>query len=301
MKKKYDISIDRLKICYKTNPYLWDFLKNDSNLHFPDFKLINQEEEDEKGRERKSRTFNVVMNDGRLLGEFTINNSNLANGEYAWFEFANSALYSNESLNDLYPRSNCLVYVTVVADSLHLKFNNVTSLEIAIDTNWNVINKVRKLIHNHNEYDMFTCGNIVKDPNRTIEDYMEIYSRSRNKLSKRPTLYFKQRQENSVALKIYDKSRELEEKGNYKEYIRDWLNFESNDIFRLEIKLRKDDFKHFAKQEWCDIRWNDLSEVLGALIHDNKYVSALWIFNARRLLYFRNKETKEYIYLEDLL
>lgn len=299
MKKEYDISIDRLKVCYKANQNLWDYLKNDSNLKFPEFTLIRLGEQDEK--EPKSRSFSVILFDGRLLGTLTVNNINLQNGEYCWFEFENSVLYSNESTNPKESRINCIIYITVVADYLNLEFNNITTCEIACDVNWNVINKVRKLIRNHRQYDMFLNGNIVKEPNRIIDNYMEIYSRTRERMNKRPTLYFKQKQDDCVSLKIYDKSQELKQKGYAKDYIRTWLDFNSADIFRVEVTLHKNDFKHFSSQSWNDNRWNDITESLNALINDDNYLYALWVFSAQRLLFFRDKETKQNVYLQDLL
>lgn len=302
MKKKCDISIDRLKICYLAPPYLWDYLQNDANLKFYDFTLIHHDDEISEGKERKSRVFDVVLTDGRTLGTLTLTNKKLSNSEYCFFEFSNQMLYSDESINrEIYGRQNCMVYLPIVSETLNLKFHNITLCEVACDVNWNVINKIRKMIHDYETYDMFVNGNIIKEHSRQIDNYMECYSRSRKQLNRRPTLYFRQATTDTASLKIYDKTREVEMKGNAKDYIKNWLNFESNDIFRTEVTLHKNDFKFFAKQKFADERWNDLNESLGAIINDENYIIALWIVTARRLLYFRNKTSREYIYLEDLL
>lgn len=302
MKKKFDISIDRLKICYQATPYLWDYLQHEENLNFHEFSLVHHDDEIAVGKERKARQFDVVLFDGRTLGVLTLTNKNLHNSEYCFFEFSNQMLYSDESTNrELYGRQNCMVYLPAIAEQLHLKFNNITLCEVAVDVNWNVINKIRKMVHDHEKYDMFVNGNLIRDPERLIENYLECYSRSRKKMDKRPSLYFRQATTDSASLKIYDKTREMEAKGNEKEYIKNWLKFKSNDIFRIETTLHKNDFKFFAKQKFYDERWNELDEALGAIINDDNYIIALWIITARRLLYFKEKASKKYIYLEDLL
>ena len=118
---------------------------------------------------------------------------------------------------------------------LGLAFNNITEIEVALDTETNIIYRLRKLIKDVENYDMYLNGRKVEE-GTLLCNYGEYYERSREKLSRCPTLYFKQSKDTDMALKVYDKAKELEERspGKASRY-HNWIGWsDTNRIYRAE-------------------------------------------------------------------
>ena len=182
--------------------------------------------------------------------------------------------------------------MTYIADVLELDLNDFTELEIACDVNHNVVAKVRKLIKDYKNYDMFVNGNRITDENRIIENYGEYFSRSRKKLSKQPTLYFTKKKKGSPILRIYNKTREINEVSKEKEYITQWDGFGNQDIYRIEINVRNEFYKDFAdsirSDEDYSHAWGDIN-TQDTLLGIEAFRSKIWQFFCDRGVYFRKK------------
>lgn len=302
-----EVNVDRLKVCFRHNPYLWDYMISEFNLNtaqpseldariieMPDFRLVLIDHETEDGKVVKMSVavdFDMDGNSHRL-GHFNFAISGKYKA-YTFFEFENKALYTAFSL---YPRKYSVAgHLDYIASYLKLERNNITSVEVSLDCNVNVIHRLQKIIKDTKNYDMFYNGNLVRI-DRKLDNYMEIKGRSRDKVDKYPTIVFRQKGDAGLAMKIYDKSREMagSEKASY---ISDWLDFNpSSAIYRMEVTVKNMDIKEF-----CSLTEHYDEETLMLLTTNYDWLCSLWGWCAHRLLFFRNRNTGKEINMIDLL
>ena len=292
LKKCYKINVDKLKICYRQPQELWENVSQFNNgdiINYDCFYLqILDNGKANKESEKPSTKIiaNCVCDDGTLMGTFTFHNSAKYEG-LCFFEFANSALYTVAGYNQG-KKYNYICYMEYVEGVLGLVKNNITTLEIAVDTNFNPLITFYKLLKNSNEYDLIVNGKKVNEATEIIANYGEYFERSRTKRKRFPTVYVSQKKDNSPQLKIYDKKQEIIE--NNKEYISEWNEFKGNTMYRTEITVKNEDFKQFQHlaEEYIN-EWNDLERVL-ALLSDDEYKLLLWNYITHRMLYFSPKK-----------
>lgn len=306
IKKKIKYNIDKKRLCYRQPEGLFDQIKQhpiNSWIEYDSFSLhIIDDGRGNSDKEPVKIKAQVVLSDNTLLGDFVFHNSAKYDG-YCFFTFANKALYqiSCKIHGETY---NCQQYLTYIADVLEMDLNDFTEVEIACDVNHNVVAKVRKLIKDYENYDMFVNGKRITDENRIIENYGEYFSRSRKKLSKQPTLYFTQKKEGSPILRIYNKTREINEASMEKEYITQWDEFGSQSIYRIEVNVRNEFYKDFANSLRNDAdyphAWGEIN-VQDALFDLERYRAKVWQFFCDRMVYFRAKwGDKQVITLTDI-
>lgn len=296
IKKKIKFNVDKKRLCYIQPEGLFNDIKQhpinswiDYNSEFK-LHIIDDGRGKDETKEPVKIKAQVILDDNTLLGTFTFHNSAKYDG-YCFFEFENKALYQSTCIirGEKY---NCEQYLTYVADVLNLWLNDFTELEVACDVNHNVVAKVRKLIKDSENYDMFVNGKRIESDDRIIENYIEIYHRTRKKLDRQPTLYFRKKKDGSPIIRIYNKSREINEVSKEKEYITQWDNFGHQDIYRIEINVRNEFYKDFSNNLRNDAdyshAWGDYN-VQDALLSIEAYRAKVWQFFCDRGVYFRLK------------
>ena len=317
LKKKIKFNLDKIRLSYvqqyEANKYL-DY--EDFTLHIID----NGRKEGSEKPPTKLLT-NVILADGTLLGTFTFNSSAKYDG-LCFFKFANSALYKCEVYN-YDGKYNYQTNINFVADALNLKLNSFTEIELAADVNYNPIPRIRKLIKDHENYDMIYNGKRIIDEERKIDNYGEFYSRSRRRVFRTPTLYFSQRKSDGLNAKIYDKTKEIEEESLAKTYVEEWNDFNGQNIYRIEFTISGEQFKKWLQyinsldspfpREWKQFLSVGVGDNISPSENDKEYIEhsqyllllesyrcQLWQFCADRLLYFRNRKTDEVVSLLDI-
>lgn len=207
-----------MKICYRVSADTFSYIAISCNLNAADKDAINNTidrsdyrlnlaDHSSNENEVTAITLSVTFEmDGERhkLGVFDIKKE----AKYCFFSFENRILYT-PFIYVNGNKYNCANFISYIADDLGLEFNNITTLEIARDSTRNYVTAIQKFIRNHTDYEMFVNGHIVKDENRTIPHYRKMYSSSRKKMSRTPTLYFDQ--SDGPSLKVYDKRKEMEE------------------------------------------------------------------------------------------
>lgn len=301
-KHKTAYNIDKLKICYRTT--------SDTFGYFTKMYNLNEEAEDiTQVIDRGDYSLNLIdhsSNDSEItaitisvtfemdgqrhrLGTFGLKKE----AKYCFFTFENKALYTPFIYVDG-RQYNCVNFITYIADDLGLVFNNISTLEIARDSTRNYVTTIQKFIRDYTQYEMFVNGRIVRDENRTIPHYRKMYSSSRKKMSRTPTLYFDQ--SDGPSLKVYDKRKEMEEEERAKlSYIPDWLNFGDNaPIYRAEVTFKNRDIR-----EYMALIGVNGEEAMSIITSADK-MADMWRYGADRLLYFRDRVSGEAIRLADL-
>lgn len=317
-KKRAIINIDKMRLSFRQPTDLFNKLaeyQSDTYLNYQDFKLhiIDNDRKEGSSKEPTKIIADVVLADNRVLGEFAFNDSAKYEG-LCFFTFCNKSLYTSESV---------VTYLDDVANTLGLGYNSLTEIELALDVNCNPVPLIRNLIKNHEAYDMIYNGKRVTSSSRKIENYCEIFGRSREKLNKMPTLLFGQKKSTGLELKVYDKRKEILEESPEKSYIEDWNRFKGKHMYRLEIVVKWECFKkwlEFINSKECNYpeEWKQYissgegkhiapsephHEYIGRtidLLEYAHYKAMLWLYCANRMLYFRNKRTNEKIDLADI-
>lgn len=295
-------NVDKLKICYRTT--------SDTFGYFTKMYNLNEEAEDiTQVIDRGDYSLNLIdhsSNDSEItaitisvtfemdgqrhrLGTFGLKKE----AKYCFFTFENKALYT-PFIYVNGNKYNCVNFISYIADDLELEFNNITTLEIARDSTRNYVTAVQKFIRDFANYEMFVNGHIVKDETATIPNYKKVYSSSRTKMSRTPSLYFGQ--SDGPEIKIYDKRREMAEKEQAKlSYIPEWLNFGGNaPIYRAEVTFKNRDIREYMAKIGI------VGEEAMSIVTSTEKMAEMWKYGADRLLFFRDRESGEYIHLADL-
>lgn len=298
---KWTFNTDKLKICYRQPQQLFDFLSTFNNgdfINYDSFSLQiidngkNNHDTDKPSTMIKA---NCICEDGTLLGNFEFHNSAKHEGK-CFFTFDNKIHYT---LFTNYPKKyNYLPCIEWVERCLEISKNNITRLEIALDTNINPVPQILRIIKDSENYDIIINGKVVESDEQIIKDYGEYFERTRKKRKRYPTIYISQHKDDAPSLKIYDKATEMKE--NNKEYISKWNEFNTSTQYRIEIEIKNEDIKKFLSEVGCKVEyWGDLDCILTNL-NTTEYKELIWIWTTDRLLRFRKKGKREVFTLHDV-
>lgn len=310
MAKKIDwaVSIDKLRVCYNMSSDLYVYLrdnytrKNDNGnriLYEDYFYFLFIEEDDD------SMTAIVNVKDEShtyfKLGTFVFNNGKRYENK-AFFTFDNSALYRIYTKAPDNISKNHICDLQYIAGYFGLEFNNITKLEIAFDSNFNFIKKTRKLIKDIENYDLYINGRKMKE-NETLPNYGEFYSRTREKLSLAPTLYFSQAKATDLEMRIYDKDEELDENTPYKRAkLEEWLGWsDMSKIYRVEVVMHNTNVREFVSR-YIEKMYEEMgghANILD-LLNLRDFRLAMFLDCCDRLIYFKEKKTGKKISIAEL-
>lgn len=292
-KSKTRFNLDKLRICFRQpnglfeslNTSKTDLIKIGDNISL----FIIRENEDEETPSKLMA--NVILhNEGDFLfGHFVFNNSKKYEG-LCWLTLSNQALYRKYQDIGAY---SFVYYLNAIAYNLELFFNNITEIEICADTTNNIERKLRKLIKDHSNYEMIFNGKKLTDPFRKIENYHEAFSRSRAKLIPSPTLYFEQVKKDAPLMRVYNKSVEISDNKDQKNYIEKWNNFGNKPIHRAEVRLKNESIKQ-AWEKFTEHLPDDepmkQADGITQLLDDEIFLSWIWREYTNRLVSFNTQE-----------
>lgn len=302
------VSVDKLRVCLNISDERYDYLKNYHTRYdeLNNYRILDEDDfylifidEDEQGM---TAVLNVHDFDGDFkLGTFTFNSTDKYKGK-AFFSFENQALYKVFlRLGDGEPH-NYICDLQYVCDYYGLTFNNITEIEIAFDSNYNYISKLRRMIKNTDRYDLYLNGKKVKN-DETLDGYGEYYKRSRQKLSKLPTLYFSQAKDTDMKMRAYDKAKELKEHSPHKmERLKEWLGWENMDkLYRVEVVMHNTNVREFCERygELLFYEYGEHANILSLLGRLDCRL-AMFFDSTNRMIYFRDKTTNEKISLMNI-
>lgn len=272
MQWKYNI--DALKLCLISDtPDLYQSLiKKAKNglIERLNYTLHIKEETDQ------SLELNVITNNLNLLGVLTITNQRSDNfdGKH-YFTANNQALYTPFTSKD----SNLLCLVDYVFQNEGLHVNNVTRIELALDTSKNIIQRLDKLIKTPN-LSMLYNNKLVKTDER-LNNAFYIFGRTRAKRDRQPSLYFKGCH---TKVKVYNKLQEINVTSD-KYYIRDYDAFTANKLFRLEVTLDREAWLN-SIPELADLEYNPENWL--AYLLDETTRGLIWNNAISRVIRFKN-------------
>lgn len=251
---KMIFNLDKVRICLQQPENFYDYLyntyynSNQNEIRFDGFFLSFDDKQSVNDKDITAHLF--LADDTPIeLGVFTFNKSQKY-GSKCFFSYATNVLYAIDNVyifKGKREQYNYFNYPFAVFSQLGLTFNNVTSLEVACDTDTNVIAKIQAAVSKSDVLDMILLNKKV-NPDDVLIGYWEFYQRSRTRKAPRPTIYVHRQKQNSgegCSLKVYDKAREFVQSRPDKESaIREW-NGMGGKIQRMEIAVENKQFKRF--------------------------------------------------------
>jgi len=253
-------NIDKVRICLQQPENFYDNLYElyhntpHGTIKYDDgFYLAFENEGDVNDKDITAKLF-LADEHPIELGTFVFNKSKKY-GSKCFFSFATKSLYASANLvyegeEKGFIKYNYFNYPFLVFERLGLVFNNVTSIEIACDTEASVIDRIKYAVGKPDVFDMILLWKKVKTPDEILEGYWEYYQRSRIKKAPRPSLYIhpsKYDAGNNCSLKVYDKARELAQSRKDKDVLTRTWNGMNDKIQRMEISIENKQFKRFFK------------------------------------------------------
>lgn len=294
MKTKSELNIDYLKLCYRQPEGLFqEIASTEGNMVYRlnyDLLIIERDE-----LRILTRVLIPGMGEPWALGTLTLNNGG-AFGSRAFFEFQNRSLYEVLSWQPGQRPSNFIGLMEYVAEDLGLEINNCTRIDIALDTTSNVLARLRKRIRNTEELDMYLCRHKVTDPDAKLDGYGEFYASTRKRLLKRPEIIIGQAKDEGTRLKMYDKSRELQESrpdktARYFNWLGKGWDQSKDHIFRVEVSIRNEDLKDMWPKFCKQLRAEELDMPFLTQVQSSKWLAWHFYEGLDSLIYFRDRET----------
>lgn len=307
-KTKWAVSVDKLKVCLSQPQDAFDYIRDHTSYTTIDgmrvldedgYKLVAVEEDDNA----MTAALDVMDDTGEYLhlGTFQFNG---IGGRYqgrAFFSFENSSLYTVFGVTADGSKANWVDMLLPICGGFGLAFNNITEIEVALDTETNIIYRLRKLIKDVENYDMYLNGRKV-EAGVPLENYGEFFERTREQLSRVPTLYFKQSKATDMSLKVYDKATELREHSPEKAArYHEWLGWDRTDkIYRAEVTLHNTNVREFCERQG---RWlaeqGEHGNILGLLGMEEFRLDML-CDATDRMVYFRDRRNGDKVSVIDL-
>lgn len=273
--KRYKLNIDRLEVCYKAPRELMDSLEDTRSWEREGYRL----QEFSRDRIETVLKIEVYVPGGGLEVFAWLRIGNKFESEedtfrYCWITLENKALYTKGKEYGELP------YLYWIEEDLGLEFNNISYLELALDSNVNWFRRVRAAIRTK-ELTPIVLGRAYKDMKERIKKLLYLHTADRIRY-RTGTLSLKSAN-GEVALEVYDKGEEIEESG--KHYIRDCFGLPGG-LYRLEVKVRNRAFEDFCKAYGLT-RYDIYMRLL-----DKSLLFELWLFFCDKLLRFKEGREK---------
>lgn len=181
--------------------------------------------------------------------KFGLNNGSIENNTFesgkpkAWLTLSNQGLYENATS-----------YLGYICEILHLNVHNFTSVDLALDTPFDVSRSLYRLYRNK-EVTTILNGKRITNRDEDRQEISRVLSGSLNK-DKYQTIYVKQRnaihdKNKGVSLKTYDKLAEILNSSD-KNYI---LDFYANPrtLYRTEVHLNNEQIRDYLVKRNIDL------------------------------------------------
>ena len=269
--------IDELKLCYEAEQMLLDDLSKVEiggwvNLaEFALFRVVSR---------HFQYGFDVMYKSGHgdRVKVATLRFAHYGEQEhssYVYYRVENTVLYDAELLN-----------VTMsLADMLGLVFCHITSIDLARDYKFNVVQRIRKVAKD-DAVTVIVNGKAI-DKKKDIGGAMLVYSLNFHRL-KNPTIAVKQAKAvkdktKGLTMCAYDKGNEID-KASGKDYIREFYG-NPKVLHRLEVHLNNQEIK-----DYCRNVVNIVQDM--ALLSDHDFLDAMYDYHLSALLRFTRGRKK---------
>lgn len=267
--------IDELRLCYTAEPSLLEELANielGKWKEYGDFSLFRVISR------HFQYSFDVVYNGNNNRPKV----ANLRFGHYGreeqityvYYRIENEVLYNHEELTT----------TLSLPELLNMDFQHITSIDLARDYKFNVVQKIRKIAKDK-EIKVIVNGKVI-DKEKDVREGMFVFSLNFKKLSN-PTISVKQAKAvkdktKGLALCGYNKNKEIET-ASHKGYIKDFYG-NPKSLHRLEVHQNNEEIKDFCKS-------NGIAQDVN-LIFNQDFLDNMYDAHLSSLLRFTKGRTK---------
>ena len=198
-----------------------------------------------------------VLSDNKDCGHIYFGRYGDDDSRYIWLKVDNKLLYESDWTNILRGLKRVL----------NLTYNNITSLDLAMDSKKNFVYVIRKLYKDKN-ITTIVNGKEIEDRKKSIPEFHITYKVSLDRI-KDPTFYCCQKEavqnkRNGIYICAYNKLAEIEE-SSHKSYIAEFYG-NSKSLHRLEVRLNYDYLKRFESEDESNLLFSN--EALADIYYD---------------------------------
>lgn len=248
----YYSAVDALKVCVTGNN-LFQYLFSEDEYNFDGGCVKVNERITNLSGETKEILCRVLL-DGL---DYLFAELQLSNDKYSWITICDRSFY-DVLTNVEGDKVSMVATLEVLLPALGLSVLHVTSADICLDVNVSATARIKKAIRDTQGLAMIVNGRRVPDDAPSIGYF---YQANRFRLLGQPTIYLKNT--GGLALKIYDKGRELEQVASYKtNFVRQWSGITGETMHRVELSIRGNRIAKF-----CQANRITQEEFLEGLLH----------------------------------
>ncbi len=272
---KFAFNIDRLEVCYIASKEVIDNLEDTTLWEREGYRIKSEYSEGIETLLKVEVIAPETESGYRDYARIRIGNTFEKEGDsfrYCWIRLENEILYRD---------AKEIAYLYWLEEDLSLSFNNISYIELALDSSKNFFKRARAAIRSE-EFTPIVLGRAYPELREVIPSLKYIHTGDRRRY-RTESLLIKSK-DKTLALEIYEKSREIGESG--KEYIRESFGGSSS-FYRLEAKIRNKALKDYT------IKSGLSQEDIYRRITERELLFEVWLFYTDKLLRFvdgnRNK------------
>lgn len=292
-KNKSNINVDKLTLCYNVNSTSpLQNITNNLELNLLDFKLVKIDSKHFENAYNILFLWNYDDNEdemdwhvfGQLKFNLKIDDNKEPYIKRAWIYFENRSLYT-----EYYQNTNIIKLVEILENALDIELNNITNLDIAVDTTKNITRAIKHMIRNK-DIDTILNSKVINDRKELQNEILYI---SKGNLDRYvdTSLYIRQKDKDGFCISIYNKTNEIQEK-SCKNYISEWNKVSGKrTIYRAEVRLKNEHIKKYLNDKKITISYD--------LFNNSDFLLECFLYFSNRLLRFRDTD-KIYSILEIL-
>lgn len=273
MKDKHNLNTDRVEVCYTASTAIAEELKDTAYMERDGYRLTAQESENKETilqiDIREPEKGSEWMRFGSLKVGSTFEDE-AAPFRYVWIKIDNRVLYT-----PLYPDVSIGSFLYYIADDLSLSYNNITRLDICIDSSVNFPMRIKKAVRNL-ELTPVILRKAYPEPKEIIDKLLYIHSGDRIRY-RTSTITISSKDKN-IALCAYNKTEEIQDSG--KDYIAEWNEIKPT-IYRVEVRTKRAALIDYLEKRSLSF------EDLYLRLFDKELLFDVFQFFSDRLLHFQ--------------
>lgn len=282
---KVKINLDKVEVCYVGSKELIDNIEDTKHWDRDHYYL---EYEDKENKDKRETILSIYVDDienGKVkFGTLKFGNSFETDNDmirYCWLRIENRILYNKSCI------STTISTMYWIQDDLGLEFNNITALDIALDSNISWFRRIKNAIRNKSLIPIVLNRAYPNVGEEEIEPIDFRHKDNRKRYSSN-TIYINNSDKDMI-FNVYDKGKEIIKSG--KLYIRDWFNSQGN-INRAEIRL-----KNKSLNEYCE-KYNISQYDIYMRLSDNNKLFDIYYFFSNRLIHFVDSSRNKISFLQ---
>lgn len=282
---KVKINLDKVEICYVGSKELIDNIEDTKHWDRDHYYL---EYEDKENKDKRETILSIYVddfeNDKVKFGTLKFGNSFENDNDiirYCWLRIENRILYNKSCI------STTISTMYWIQDDLGLEFNNITALDIALDSNISWFRRIKNAIRNKSLIPIVLNRAYPNVGEEEIEP-IDFRHKDNRKRYTSNTMYINNSDKDMI-FNVYDKGKEIIKSG--KLYIREWFNSEGN-INRAEIRL-----KNKSLNEYCEKNNISQYDLYMQLSDDNKLFDIYYFFS-NRIIHFVDSSRNKISFLQ---